>query len=104
MEKTNDKNVTNTGMVNAFALAVKDIKTNAEKAGKHFNDEEIAQKLSISEDEFINYMRKDSPIGVFKKLITEFADYSRVITTEVIHETEHEAPGPLSPDALMKED
>jgi hypothetical protein len=102
-EITGEKN-TNNDMINAFASVVKDIKANAEKVGILVEDAEIVEKLSLTDEEYKNYLSKDAPIGLLQKITAEFADYTRITFTEVIHESEKEAPDPFVPDDLMEED
>ncbi|GEP88516.1 hypothetical protein SAMN05660909_00977 [Chitinophaga terrae (ex Kim and Jung 2007)] len=87
-------------MINAFAFVVKDIKTNAGKVGKLLEDAEIIEKLSLTEEEYKNYLSKDAPIGLLQKIMAEFADYTRITLTEVVYESEKEAPDPFVPDDL----
>lgn len=88
---------------NGFTIAVQEIKRNSIKAGTSVTDEEIAQKLGISNEEYLNYLTLESiPRRILLSLASNFKAFSTLTSKHVSFERTVETPSvpdPSDPDS-----
>ncbi|WP_142686377.1 hypothetical protein [Chitinophaga polysaccharea] len=86
-----------------FSFAVNEIKNKSEKAGTPIADDEIAEALLITREEYSKYLTADScPLEILQLLATKFKDFS---TLEIVEFSSYEraiqpppTPDPDEPD------
>lgn len=84
--------------MNAFKTAIEEIKNNAEKAGVIITDDEIAEKLSISRDEYAACLVTDTTsLEMLESIVSNFSAYSTSTFEIFSFETALEPPEPPLP-------
>lgn len=87
---------------NPFTYVVEEIKNKSEKAGTPITDDQIAQELLISREEYIKYLAADStPREILQFLASKFKNFSTFEVVEFSFESEIEpppTPDPNEPD------